>query len=69
MKKRGQYRVLLMCKTCDKIYNSSGFVDYEKAIKIYHATLVNNTDVCKNEDCEEHLIVEIQNMEKLKDES
>jgi len=65
MKQRGRYRVLLMCKKCEKVYNGSPFVDYEKAIKIYHATLISNTDTCK--DCEEPLIPEIQDMEKPKD--
>ena len=68
MPKQERFRVLLMCKKCDKVYNGSAFVDYEKAIKIYHATLVSNTDTCKNKDCEEPLIPKIQDMEK-KDEN
>jgi len=67
MKKRGRYRVLLMCKPCEKVYNGSPFVDYEKAIRIYHTTLENNTDKCKEKDCGKPLIAEIQDMEKLKD--
>jgi len=69
VKLKGRYRVLLMCKACDKIYNSSAFVDYEKAMRIYHSTLVSNTDTCKEKDCEEPLIPEIQDMEKPKDEN
>lgn len=68
MKKRERYRVLLMCKKCNKIYNGSAFVNYEKAIRIYHATLVSNKDKCKEKNCEEPLIAEIQDMEKPKDE-
>lgn len=67
MKKQGRYRVLLMCKSCDKVYNGSNFVDYPTAIKIYHTTLSNNTDTCKNEDCEEPLIAIIEDREKPKD--
>ena len=67
MTKQKRYRVLLMCKTCDKVYNGSPFVDYEKAISICHSTLVNNTDLCRNKDCEEPLIAEIQDSEKPKD--
>jgi len=64
MKKRERYRVLLMCKTCDKVYNGSPFVPYAKAIRIYHATLVNNKDTCKNKDCEEPLTPIIEDTEK-----
>ena len=67
MKPKGRYRVLLMCKKCEKVYNGSPFVDYEKAMRIYHSTLVSNTDKCKEKDCEEPLIAEIQDMEKPKD--
>ena len=67
MPKQERFRVLLMCKKCDKVYNGSPFVNYEKAIRIYHSTLVSNTDTCKNKDCEEPLIPEIQDMEKPKD--
>jgi len=67
VKPKGKYRVLLMCKKCDKVYNGSAFVDYEQAIRIQHSTLVNNKDTCKEKDCEEPLIAEIQDMEKPKD--
>lgn len=67
MAKQERFRVLLMCKACDKVYNGSPFVPYDKAVRICHSTLLNNTDVCK--ECEEPLIAEIQDREKPKDES
>jgi hypothetical protein len=67
MPKQKRYRVLLMCKACEKVYNGSPFVDYEKAIKVCHSTLVNNTDKCK--ECEEPLIAEIQDSEKPNEKS
>ena len=63
MKKQERYRVLLMCKTCDKVYNGSKFVPYDIAIAIYHNTLVKCTDVCKNEDCGEPLIAVLEDSE------
>lgn len=61
MKKQERFRVLLMCTKCDKVYNGSDFVPYAKAIRIYHATLLNNDDKCK--ECEELLIAKIQDSE------
>lgn len=52
---KNKYRVLLMCKKCDKVYNGTGFLPYDKAIAMYYRTLLKNTDVCKNEDCSESL--------------
>lgn len=69
MRKQERYRVLLMCKKCDKVYNGSPFVPYEKAIRIYHSTLINTNETCKNKDCEEPLVPEIQDKEKPKDEN
>ena len=68
MKKQERYRVLLMCTKCDKVYNGTGFINYEDAVRIHHATLLNNNDTCKNKDCKEPLIAKIQDMEK-KDEN
>lgn len=69
MKKRERYRVLLMCTKCDKVYNGTGFINYEKAIRIHHTTLLNNKDTCKNKDCGELLIAQIQDMEKKDEEN
>ena len=55
MPKQERYRVLLMCKKCDKVYNGSPFVGYEKAISIYHSTLVNTDETCKNKDCDSYI--------------
>ena len=69
MKKRGRYRVLLMCKACDKVYNGTPLMDYNEAIRLYHNTLIQCKDVCKNEKCKEPLVPEIQDMEKPKNEN
>ncbi len=64
MKNRGRYRVLLMCKSCDKVYNGTPLMDYNDAIRWYHNTLIQCEDVCKNEECGEPLVPELQDMEK-----
>lgn len=64
MKKLGRYRVLLMCKKCDKAYNGTDRMDYNEAIKWYSNTLIQCTDHCKNDGCEEPLVPELQDMEK-----
>lgn len=64
MKKKGRYRLLLMCKKCDKVYTGSPFMNYTEVIKWYYNTLIQCTDVCKNEECKEPLVPEIQDMEK-----
>ena len=63
-KKRGRYRVLLMCKPCDKVYNGTSLMGYADAVRWHYNTLMQCKDVCKNKDCEELLIAEIQDMEK-----
>lgn len=62
MKDKGQFRVLLMCKKCDKVYNGTKMLDYSNAVKWYHNTLVRNTDTCKQEGCNEKLVPHIQDM-------
>ena len=62
-KKRGRYRVLLMCKSCNKVYNGTQPMEYAAATRWYINTLTLCTDVCKNEECELPLIAEIQDME------
>jgi len=62
--KKERYRVLLICKKCDKVYRGTGFMSYSKAINIYYNTSVQCKDVCKNKECKEPLVPEIQDMEK-----
>ncbi len=64
MKTRGKYRVLLMCKTCDKVYNGTMPTTYEHAMKVYHNTMMHNKDVCKK--CDEELVPYIQEENKKK---
>jgi len=45
-----------MCKKCDKVYNGTNYLPYEKAMAMYYKTLLKNTDVCKKEGCEEELV-------------
>lgn len=51
-----EYRVLLMCKDCNKVYNGTGPLDYEKAVAMYYRTLMSNKDVCRNENCGKKLL-------------
>jgi hypothetical protein len=67
-KDKGRYRVLLMCKKCEKVYNGTPLIDFAEATKWFHNTLRISEDTCKNEGCEEPLIAEIQDMEKPKEE-
>jgi hypothetical protein len=67
-KPNGRYRVLLMCKKCEKVYNGTPLMDRSDATRWLYNTLQQCTDVCKNEDCKEPLTAEIQDMEKPKDE-
>ena len=66
-KPKGRYRVLLMCKKCDKVYNGTPFMSYSEAIKWHHNTLLKCKDVCRNKECEEPLIAKIQDSEKPKE--
>ena len=63
MQPKGNYRVLLMCKKCDKVYNGTKPMSYSDAMRWYHNTLVKCNDVCPKEDCEEKLVPEIQCMD------
>lgn len=62
MKKPDKYRVLLMCKACDKVYTGTMPTTYEKAMKVYASTIMANKDVCKNEDCGEDLVPVFEKM-------
>ena len=68
VKPTGRYRVLLMCKKCEKVYNGTKLMDYGEAVRWYHNTLVRCEDTCKNEGCDENLVPEIQDMEKPSEE-
>jgi hypothetical protein len=67
-KPKGRYRVLLLCKSCEKVYNGTPLMDRGEATRWLYNTLTQCKDVCKNEDCGEPLTAEIQDMEKPKDE-
>lgn len=69
MKPKGRYRVLLLCKKCEKVFNGTPLMSYNSAIKWYHNTLIMCADTCTNEGCDELVVAEIQDMEKPKDES
>jgi len=45
-----------MCKKCDKVYNGTKFIPYDKAVAVYYKTLLQNNDACKNKDCGEPLL-------------
>ena len=68
MPPKGDYRVLLMCKKCEKVYTGTKMMDYGEAMRWYHNTLVRCDDVCRNEGCEEKLVPEIQCLTKPKEE-
>lgn len=63
---KGNFRVLLMCKKCDKVYNGTKLMDYGEAVRWYHNTLIRCTDKCRQEGCEELLVPLIQDMNKPK---
>ena len=67
MKKVNTFRVLLRCGACDKTYNGTNYVDFKTAMKYYHSTLINNKDVCTNEECEKPLIPVIEDSSKPKE--
>lgn len=67
MKPKGRYRVLLLCKKCEKVYNGTPFMSLGEATKWKHNTLIMVNETCKNEGCEEKIVAEIQDMEKPKD--
>jgi hypothetical protein len=66
-KPKGRYRVLLMCKKCQKVYNGTPFIDFAEANRWYYNTLQRCTDRCKEEGCDEPLVPEIQDMERPKE--
>jgi len=53
-----------MCTECDKVYNGTVFISYERAMQIYHNTMMNNTDVCKVKKCGLPLIPFLQDLNK-----
>jgi len=56
------FRVLLKCVACDKVYNRTHPVTFAKAMKYYHSTLINNNDCCTNPECEKPLIPVVEDM-------
>ena len=70
MKPKGNFRVLLMCKDCEKVYNGTKMMEYGEAMRWYHNTMVCCNDTCKEkigetEDvCGEALVPFIQDMSK-----
>ncbi len=54
------FRVLLQCIKCDKVYNGTPFLTFEEANRWYFNTLEQCKDVCRNPECDEKLTPIIQ---------
>ena len=50
-----QYRVLLMCTKCDKVYNGTPYMGLAEATKWHFLTMVKNENTCQNKDCDKPL--------------